>query len=235
MDEFAGSVVVTAIEQTWSVIRAHHPDVPKVVVTVGAGSVGSPRGIRLGQFGPDRWQRGEQWMPELFVGGEGFAQGARDVLATMLHEAAHGVARTRGVQDTSRAGAYHNARYQTIAQELGLSVTREPHRGWSATTLPEPTASQYHSEIEALAAVLTARRRSEHEPPPRDPTAPADDADDTIDEQERERAPRSGRALVCACDPVRRVRAAQRTITAGRIFCGFCNELFRVDQTTQDA
>lgn len=234
MNAFAGTVVTT-IESVWAAIRQRHPDVPDVVVAMAAGSVGAGRGVRLGQFGPDRWQRGEQWMPELFVGGEGFAQGAHDVLATMLHEAAHGVARTRGIQDTSRAGAYHNARFQDIAQELGLSVTREPHRGWSATTLPDATATQYRTQIAALTGVLIARRRSEHEPPPHDPTKPGDDADDTSDEQERERAPRSGRALVCACDPVRRVRAAQRTITAGRIFCGFCNEQFRIAPTTQDA
>ncbi|MEV0294231.1 hypothetical protein [Nocardia sp. NPDC050710] len=225
MSRFAGSVVV-AIESTWAAIRAAHPDVPDVVVTMAAGSMSSPRGLRLGHFGADRWVRGQDWMPELFVGGEGFAFGAREVFGTLLHEAAHGIARTRGVQETSRGGAYHNGRYKQIAEELGLTVTRQASRGWSETALPDTMAKRYRRQIDGLAKVLIAHRRSEHDPAPGAPVGGTDDEETAGDGKER--APRSGRALVCGCDPVRRVRAAQRTIVAGPILCGVCEQQFAV-------
>jgi hypothetical protein len=43
-------------------------------------------------------------------------------LATLLHEAAHGLAHVRKIPDTSRQGRYHNRRYQVLAEELGLDV-----------------------------------------------------------------------------------------------------------------
>ena len=64
-----------------------------------------------------------------------------DVLGTLLHEAAHGLAQARGIQDTSRQGRYHNRRYATLARELGLEVTSVQPIGWSATTVPDPTAA----------------------------------------------------------------------------------------------
>ncbi|MFD0359908.1 hypothetical protein ACFQZZ_00375 [Nocardia sp. GCM10030253] len=62
----------------------------------------------------------------------------------MLHEAAHGVARACGVQDTSRGGAYHNAKYRGIAREFGLIVARQtsraiyPNKNYESKHLVDP-------------------------------------------------------------------------------------------------
>lgn len=92
----ASSVLVAVLEGVWEEIRRRHPDVPAVVVTVGAGSIGAPRGgLKLGHYAAARWRpavAGEDVpaIAELFTGGEGLARGAVDVLGTLLHEAAHG-------------------------------------------------------------------------------------------------------------------------------------------------
>jgi hypothetical protein len=99
-------------------------------------------------------------MAELFVGGEGLRRGAREVLGTLLHEAAHGVATTRGIKDTSRGGRYHNRRFA----ELGITVAPDGSRGGSATTLPDPTAAQYTGELAQLAAVHRLPTRGDHRP-----------------------------------------------------------------------
>ena len=58
--------------------------------------------------------------PELFVAGECLAEGPRQTLQTMLHEAVHALAHARGVKDTSRGGKYHNKReFVALAGELG--------------------------------------------------------------------------------------------------------------------
>ena len=141
------SRLVRALEQVWGAIQRRHPEVPAVVVTLGAGSVGVPRGVlKLGHFAADRWTAGGAGSPavaELFVGGEGLAQGAESVLATLLHEAAHGLADVRRVQDTSRQGRYHNTRYKALGEELGLVVTQVAGIGWSGTALADGTTARY--------------------------------------------------------------------------------------------
>src|ERR1700733_5971927 len=152
--------LVTALDRTWAAIQHRHPDVPSVVITLGAGS-GGTRGLKLGHFAADRWQRGEGRLPELFVGGEGLARGGRDVLGTLLHEAAHGVASTRAIQDTSRQGRFHNTRFRTLAEELGLAVAKTGSIGGSAPTAPAPTAALYRAEVRRLDAALVAFRHAE--------------------------------------------------------------------------
>src|ERR1700745_1069973 len=135
--------LVTAIDRTWATIQAQHPDVPSVVITLGAGSGPGVGGLKLGHFADGRWQRADAKLPELFIGGEGLARGAREVLGTLLHEGAHGVASVRKIQDTSRQGRFHNGRFRALAGELGLAVAKTGSLGWSATTVPDATARRY--------------------------------------------------------------------------------------------
>lgn len=54
--------MVAALEQAWAQIRDWHPDVPPVVVVLGARSIGTA-GLRLGHFAAMRWHHehaGEQ-------------------------------------------------------------------------------------------------------------------------------------------------------------------------------
>ncbi|WP_280471841.1 hypothetical protein [Nocardia cyriacigeorgica] len=227
MSLVSGSMVA-AIEDAWAGLRARHPDVPDVVITIASGSVGR-RGVRLGQFGPDRWVHGDARLPELFIGGEGFAQGPREVMATLLHEAAHGIARTRGVKDTSRNGAYHNGRYRDIAAELGLGVERHKGSGWSITNLPDAAAQTYQQQIAKLGSLLVAHRRTEREFLDEE-TATGDPEADTEAgaPNSKPSRPHNGHSLTCSCEPVRRVRASQKTVDAGPILCGVCQQPFAV-------
>jgi hypothetical protein len=100
--------------------------------------------------------------PEVLVSGEGRQRGGPvDVLGTLLHEAAHGLARPRKVSETSRQGRYHNRRYATLARELGLDVAQVQPIGWSATSVPEHTATRYTEVLAELAAALVLWRRAE--------------------------------------------------------------------------
>ena len=143
----AASVLVAALEHAWQTIRTRHPQVPEAVLVVASGSEG--KRLNLGHFAPHRWQVNGADRHEVLVGGEGLHRGPTDVLATLLHEAAHGLAKARSIQDTSRQGRYHNRRYATLAHELGLDVAYQDPIGWSATSVPDPTATRY---VEVLAA-----------------------------------------------------------------------------------
>ena len=64
---------------------------------------------------------------ELFMATELVARGAMDMLAVLLHEAAHTIASRRGIKDTSRQGRYHNGRFQD--DRRGGRTARGPGSG----------------------------------------------------------------------------------------------------------
>jgi hypothetical protein len=199
--------LITAIDRTWAAIQDRHPDVPAVVITLGAGSGGSGRGLKLGHFAPGRWQHGSGTLPELFIGGEGLARGGRELLGTLLHEAAHGLASARGITDTSRQGRFHNTRYRELAGELGLHVTQAGTIGWSDTTVPDATAALYRAELRRLDAALVTHRHADSG------------------------AGRGGRAssnngLAARCGCGRRIRVSASVLDMGPVTCGICGTDF---------
>jgi hypothetical protein len=143
----AASLLVAALEHVWQTIRTRHPGVPQAVLVVASGTDG--KRLNLGHFAPHRWQVNGSDRHEVLVGGEGLHRGPTEVLGTLLHEAAHGLAQARHIQDTSRQGRYHNRRYATLARELGLEVASVKPIGWSATTVPAPTATAYVDQLES--------------------------------------------------------------------------------------
>jgi hypothetical protein len=173
------------------------------VVIVASG--GDAKRLALGHFAPGRWQVNGTGHHEVLVGAEGLARGATDVLATLLHEAAHGLANARGIQDTSRQGRRHNRRYAQLAAELGLDVGRDPRIGWSLTTLPQPTAQRYAAVLDKLRAALVLWRYL-----------------DTL----AGRTTTSRNLLACTCPCQRRIRVARATLAEAPITCGACNGTF---------
>jgi len=101
---------------------------------------------------------------EVFISDDGLCGSPADVLATLLHEAAHAIADRRGIKTTSRQGRYHNARFKVLAEEVGVEVRRDPTIGWSPTTLASPTAAVYSED--ARRARPGARPSSAGEVPP---------------------------------------------------------------------
>jgi hypothetical protein len=203
-----GSELVRALEDVWAAIRRGHPELPPAVLITGAGSLGTRGGLRLGHFAASRWQAGADGaLGEIFVGGEGLARGAGPVLATLLHEAAHVLAHQREIKDTSRQGRYHNTRFKTLAEELGLHVDHDRSIGWSPTTLPGQTAARYADVIAALERALTAHRHGER----CGPQAPV---------------PGGRNLLPCVCACERRIRIAPAVLALGPVICGVCSEPF---------
>lgn len=224
----AASVVVAAIEDLWSAIQRRHPDVPDVVVTLGAGTIGTPRGaVRLGHFAASRWvdARGGA-THELFVAGEGLAQGAVEVAGTLLHEAAHAVAHSRGIKDTSRQGRYHNRRFRALTEGLGLSIHEVPGIGWSGTDIPTATAAEYVTEVATLARAIRAYRRGEGGQVLTPPAGPGAQGGGATADEDAARAPKNGYSLSCECETPRKVRVSRAVALAGPIICGLCGQPF---------
>ncbi|MEU7140846.1 hypothetical protein ABZ942_15450 [Nocardia sp. NPDC046473] len=178
---------------------------PEVVLTIGSGS--TPAGLNLGHFAPNRWIRGEYEIHELFVGGEGLDRGPIEVLGTLLHEAAHGVAVTRDIKDTSRQGRWHNDRFRELGEELGLSLCHDDDHGWAVTTVPERVRRAYRGELDELDLALIAYRRRE---------------------PERVVRASSNNGIAAACGCGRRMRMATSTYQLGAVVCELCGTRFDI-------
>jgi len=205
----AASAVVAALERAWAAIRAHHPDVPEVVVILGAGSEARRGLFKWGHFAAARWHVAGANRAEVLVSGEGLNRGARAVLATLLHEAAHGLATTRGINDTSRQGRWHNQRFAALAAELGLKVTRDTKTGWSQTHLTDQLATRYTDELAGLDAALGLWRHTERHHGP---------------------ATVAHNLLVCSCACGRKLRVAKATLEQAPIICGRCEAPFEPER-----
>ncbi|GGS84005.1 hypothetical protein ACFFV7_46180 [Nonomuraea spiralis] len=101
-------------------------------------------------------------MSELFISGEPIALVGRRVMQTLLHEAAHGLADVRGIQDTGNKHRFHNQRFVRLARELGLEppATKDDVLGWSECRITDATTERYKDAIAVIDAERLPYRRS---------------------------------------------------------------------------
>ena len=178
-------------------------EIPLVVIIIASGTDGKQ--ARYGHHAPGRWHVNHEERTEIMISGEGLRRDARDVLGTLLHEAAHALAAARGIKDTSRQGRYHNKHFKTLCEELGITVDFDERIGWSITTVPSHTADAYADQLAALHAAMTLWRTDEM-------LAPTQRRNSNLI------------AAICPCG--RSIRAAASTLAEAPIICTACGEPF---------
>ena len=197
------SGIVRVLEDIWAAIRARHGEIPAVVIIIASGT--DSKQARWGHHAPGRWYVRNEQRTEIMISGEGLARDARDVLGTLLHEAAHALAAARGIKDTSRQGRYHNKHFKTLAEELGITVEPDPRIGWSPTTVPDTTAEHYASQLALLQAAMVLWRTSE-----------------TVSPTQR----RNSNLIAAICPCGRSIRTAASTLAEADILCTACGQPF---------
>lgn len=233
-DNHTGSSVVTLLEKVWARIREDHPELPAVVIITGSGLVGASK---WGHFRAEGWKVREEGAAlrkhELFLAGEALAKGARQVLQTMLHEAAHTLARVRDLKDTSRQGRWHNATFRKLAEEMGLEhkgATTDSSHGFSFVTLTQTTADRYADLLEELdreirlvchLPVWLGGETDQDDKGGERITGKAPKGEDDGDK------PKSGPLkAVCECEEPLIIRLSQKTLDLKVVRCDQCEALF---------
>ncbi|MEZ0068602.1 hypothetical protein ABIA32_004631 [Streptacidiphilus sp. MAP12-20] len=160
--------------------------------------------------------------PESLIGESSSACGTELGFERLLHEAAHGLAAARGIRDTSRAGRYHNRRFLTLADELGLDHNADPHpsSGFSLVTMRPETRERFAETIDRLQRALGDHAAA---------TSSTGDRSRTF----RGPATRHGSSgggvrvkAVCGCG--RNVRVVPSVLAQAPIVCGNCGEVFQI-------
>jgi curved DNA-binding protein CbpA len=204
------SRIIKVLEETWMEIRRWNPEIPAVVIIIASGTDG--KHPRWGHHAPGRWNVAGEQLTEIMISGEGLRRTARDVLATLLHEAAHALAHARGIKDTSRQGRYHNKHFKTLAEELGLITGHDPRIGWSASTITDVTRIAYARQLADLAQAMTLWRHGETT------TGPA--------------TRRNSNLIAAACPCGRSIRVAASTLAEAPITCQACGQDFQAKNAT---
>ena len=89
----------------------------------------------------------EEGFYEINICAEHLSRPFEQIAETMLHEMVHLYNLQNGIQDTSRAGTYHNKKYKAAAEAHGLNVEQGSKYGWCITSLNEEAAA-YIKEIQ---------------------------------------------------------------------------------------
>lgn len=201
-----GGLLVTTLEDAYNAVRKQHPDVPAAVIVISSRPPHQKRPV-LGHFAHSRWDVQGRKLPEIMIAAEGLRMPPQEVLTTLVHEGAHGLCAVRGIKDTSRRGAFHNANFKHAAEELGLLVERDGNLGWAATTLPNGV---YDDIVQDISSDLIAYRES----------------DIRFDSSSNVGgiSGRSEYAYRCSCQ--RKIRVYEGVYDAGPILCGVCGDEF---------
>lgn len=237
-ENHTGSAVVALIEKVWARIRADHPELPEVVIITGSGLVGASK---WGHFRPEGWKVKTEGQAthkhELFLAGEALAKGARQVLQTMLHEAAHTLARVRDLQDTSRQGRWHNATFRKLAEELGLEhkgSRADAAHGFSFVTLTEEIGARYADLLEELDREIRlvchlplwlggSSEDEETEGGEKIGKAPKGE------DEEGKKAQSGNLKATCQCEEPNIIRLSRKVLDKGIVRCDECEELFTAE------
>jgi hypothetical protein len=213
--DFTVAGLVAALEHAWAAIRTRHPEVPNAIIVLGSGSpTKASQALKWGHFASLRWQHGGTRLPEVLVSGEGLKRTPQEVFTTLLHEATHGLADARNIQDTSRQGRWHNKRFAKLAAELGMTTTRDDRLGFSPCTLTDQTAATYQPVIARIGDALGAWRHPE------------------LHAEGKQRTNNNG--LACQCECPRKLRLSQAVFDAGPVICGVCADAFLPEHIDRD-
>ena len=213
---FTTAGLLAVLEAAWTAIRTRHPEVPDAVLIVGSGSPAKPNAtMKWGHFADLRWQHGDTQLHEVLVSGEGLNRPPAEVLVTLLHEAAHGLATTRGIQDTSRQGRWHNKKFAKLAAELGLSASKDDKLGYSPCTLTEQATADYAATITGLTQALKAFRHPEI----------------SITKQRTN----NNNGITAECECPRKIRLSDTAFQEGPIVCAACEAAFLPDDVDRDS
>lgn len=212
--ENRGSKATRVLERAWNNLRKVDDRIPVAVIVL----IDAPgRSKRRGHFAMSTWTyRGADRAHEVGVSPRLFMQ-PKEVLATMLHEAAHASLSEEGKNGGMGSTAYYHTKiFRDRCQEFGLECEFLNSRyGWTITRWPLRGGRDQIPR--KYAPILTDIKHQ----------LPAGVESQGILKIVSRKLPQSGRVrLSCCCDELRRIYVARSVAEFGGIFCEYCGQSF---------
>ena len=138
------STITRALESAHEIIKAE-TGAPRATLLVTRDLKG-----RKGHFTPfTPWNNGGESFNEIAFNLEHFTT-PEELLSTLLHEVAHSLNHMNNITDCS-ANQYHNAKFKTQAEALGLKTLEIKGKGHASTELTELGAKRWKKALTILA------------------------------------------------------------------------------------
>ena len=139
------------------------------------------------------------------------------VITTLLHEMCHLYNIQNEIQDTSRAGTYHNTKFKDVAERSGLLVEKSEKYGYCITKPSQELKELVKSKVRSGCFKLE-RMKTYRDGTPKKTTTGEDGKEKTTS-----RTKQSMRKYACpVCGLI--VRASKDV--RGKLMCVDCNEIF---------
>lgn len=142
------STITKAVEMAHDIIK-EETGAPKATILITRNLKG-----RKGHFTPSTpWKAGEESFNEIAFNLEHF-NSPEELLTTLLHEVAHSLNWKNGIVDCS-ANQYHNAKFKSQAEALGLKTEKDKKTGSIITTgLTELGLKRWAKALKVLASAF---------------------------------------------------------------------------------
>jgi hypothetical protein len=158
-----------------------------------------------------------QWYREINLCAEYLNRPTELVITTLLHEMCHLFNIQHNIQDTSRGGTYHNAKFKETAEMCGLIVGKSEKYGF-CITMPSPELTELVNETTRTGCFKLERIKTYRNGTPKTTTTGEDGKERTTS-----RTKQSMKKYNCpVCGLI--VRASKDI--AGKLLCVDCSELF---------
>jgi hypothetical protein len=206
-----GSTAVEALEAAWDMLRTIIPEVPVAVLALVDSR---SRSRTKGYFAGSTWKKRRGAAHEIGISPRLFGQ-PEDLLATMLHEAAHAVLHETG--DNGGMGStkyYHTQKFRDKCVAFGLHCEfRNTRYGWTVTSWPA------HGTDDRYTPILDMLRRN----------LPAGIGGRQQRKMKGRKLPATGHTmLACGCDNGRRtIYVKQSVLNVGGVMCSICGREFK--------
>jgi len=152
------------------------------------------------------------WFREINLCAEYLNRPPELVITTLMHEMCHLLNIQRGIQDTSRAGTYHNRHFKEAAEVRGLIVLKDPKYGYCATK-PSPEFTELVKTKCRTGCFKLERLKTYRDGTPKVTTTGGDGREKTVS-----RTRQSSRKYICKkCGII--IRATKEV----NVICGDCN------------
>jgi hypothetical protein len=137
------STITKALEQAHEIIK-EETGAPRATLLVTRDLKG-----RKGHFTPfTPWRTNDEVFSEIAFNLEHFTT-PQELLSTLLHEVAHSLNHKNGITDCS-SNQYHNAKFKTQAEALGLKTHEIKGKGYASTELTELGAKRWKKALTIL-------------------------------------------------------------------------------------
>jgi hypothetical protein len=195
------STITKAMEQAHQIIKAETGAMPATILITR-----NLKNARAHFTTWTPWTNETEQFHEIALNAEIFAEGARSVLGSLLHEVAHSLNHQNGIKDCS-SNQYHNNNFKMTAEAIGLKTSEVKGKGFARTELTDEGMTRWAKAFSVIDCALKLSAIGESKAKPKG---------------------RNTNLLKAECGCGQTIRASRAVINSG-VSCNQCETTFETE------